>query len=78
MGDPPASFPGVADCGHAAGGAARAWKISHYTEITPIILDFDLTHQRLTIVDNGFHVYLEGTPQESALSYLGVFPNETT
>ena len=51
-------------------------KVQNHAEITPIILDFDLTHKRLTIVDNGFHVYLEGTRREDALSYLAGFQNE--
>lgn len=51
-------------------------KVQSHAEITPIIFDYDLTHKRLTIVDNGLHVYLEGTPLETALSYLASFANE--
>lgn len=51
-------------------------KVQSHADITPIIFDYDLTHKRLTIVDNGFHVYLEGTSKEEALSYLAVFANE--
>jgi hypothetical protein len=51
-------------------------KVQSHAEITPIIFDYDLTHKRLTIVDNGLHVYLEGTPRDDALSYLASFANE--
>lgn len=51
-------------------------KVQSHAEITPTIFDFDLAHQRLTVVDNGFHVYLEGTPQDIALGYLASFANE--
>ncbi|GAB2510777.1 hypothetical protein GCM10027064_05330 [Microbacterium petrolearium] len=51
-------------------------KVQSHAEITPIIFDYDLTHKRLTIVDNGLHVYLEGTPSEDALGYLASFANE--
>ncbi|MFS0704949.1 AAA family ATPase [Cellulomonas sp. 179-A 9B4 NHS] len=51
-------------------------KVQNHAEITPIIFDYDLTHKRLTIVDNGFHVYLEGTPREVAMGYLASFANE--
>ena len=53
-------------------------KVQTHADITPIIFDYDLTHKRLTIVDNGLHVYLEGTPTDVALSYLAVFANEDT
>lgn len=52
-------------------------KVQSHAEITPIIFDFDLAHQRLTVVDNGFHVYLDGTPKEVASSYLASFANES-
>lgn len=51
-------------------------KVQSHADITPVIFDYDLTHKRLTVVDNGFHVYLEGTPWETAMSYLAVFANE--
>ncbi len=51
-------------------------KVQSHAEITPIIFDYDLTHKRLTIVDNGLHVYLEATPKKDALSYLASFANE--
>ncbi|OOB89895.1 hypothetical protein B0T42_14880 [Rathayibacter sp. VKM Ac-2630] len=59
---------------HAA--LANVVKVQNHAEITPIILDYDLTHRRLTVVDNGFHVYLDGTRTAEVMSYLASFANE--
>jgi len=51
-------------------------KIQSHANITPIIFDYDDTHKRLTIVDNGFLVYLDSTPAEHAAGFLASFSNE--
>lgn len=51
-------------------------KVQVHAEITPVIFDYDETHKRLTVVDNGLLVYLVNTPTEEALAFLANFANE--
>ncbi len=52
-------------------------KVQSHANITPIIFDYDDTHKRLAVVDNGFLVYLNSTPFDEAVGYLASFSNET-
>lgn len=51
-------------------------KVQSHADITPVIFDYDNTHKRLNIVDNGFLIYLDSTPAEEALGFLASFSNE--
>jgi len=51
-------------------------KVQIHAEITPVIFDYDETHKRLSIVDNGLLVYLRNTPVEEALGFLVSFTND--
>ena len=51
-------------------------KVQSHAQITPIIFDYDESHQRLSIVDNGFLVYLANTATSEADAFLATFENE--
>lgn len=51
-------------------------KVQSHADITPIVFDYDDTHTRLSVVDNGFLVYLDSTVVNESSSFLASFSNE--